>query len=314
MYTNTTTNISNQLYCINCNKLGHSYKKCLEPVISIGVICFYFDGVYLPDKNNCNYVIKNSYDTLSNIYKNKGFLDKSIKYCMICRRHSIGYVDIVRGKYSFNNINYFKYLISMLTYDEIELLLNNKFQEIWKALWITKDLSGNDYNSSELKFKLLKNGVKFENSNEIVQLNNILNNIEKKWSDPEWGFPKGRRNHKEDNVDCAIREFCEETGIDDDQFNLLDMHPFFEIYKSENNVRYKHIYYIAQFNNKYNIENKEIFLNDNEDNLNQYVEVSKIKWCNINDSINLIRDYSVEKKKIINKIHNKLCRVISSNY
>ena len=312
MYTNTT--INNQPYCINCNKVGHSYKKCLEPVISVGIICFYFDGLYLPEKSNCNYIIKNSYDTLSNIYKNKNFLDKNIKYCMICRRHSIGYVDIVRGKYSFNNLSYFKYLLSMLTNHEINLLLNWNFKEIWKDLWITKDLSGNDFSSSELKFKLLKNGVKFESSNQIIKLNNILNKNNNKWNDPEWGFPKGRRNNKENNVNCAIREFCEETGVDADEFDLLDMHPFYEIYKSENNVRYKHIYYIAQFNNKYNIENKEIFLNDYEDNLNQYVEVSKIKWCDIKNSNDLIRDYSVEKKKIINKIHNKLCRIISSNY
>ena len=30
---------------------------------------------------------------------------------------------------------------------------------------------------------------------------------------PEWGFPKGRRNLKERDRECAVREFSEETGL-----------------------------------------------------------------------------------------------------
>ena len=27
-------------YCKNCNQYGHQYKKCKEPIISYGVVCF----------------------------------------------------------------------------------------------------------------------------------------------------------------------------------------------------------------------------------------------------------------------------------
>ena len=30
----------NKLFCINCGKSGHNSKKCLCPIISIGIICF----------------------------------------------------------------------------------------------------------------------------------------------------------------------------------------------------------------------------------------------------------------------------------
>jgi 8-oxo-dGTP pyrophosphatase MutT (NUDIX family) len=33
------------------------------------------------------------------------------------------------------------------------------------------------------------------------------------FNEPEWGFPKGRRNPNEKNLKCALREFWEETGI-----------------------------------------------------------------------------------------------------
>ena len=35
------------------------------------------------------------------------------------------------------------------------------------------------------------------------------------YESPEWGFPKGRRNMHESDLDCAKREFEEETGIDE---------------------------------------------------------------------------------------------------
>jgi 8-oxo-dGTP pyrophosphatase MutT (NUDIX family) len=32
------------------------------------------------------------------------------------------------------------------------------------------------------------------------------------WEEPEWGFPKGRRDTQESDWVCALREFKEETG------------------------------------------------------------------------------------------------------
>ena len=31
-------------YCTNCNKKGHVYKNCLEPIISNGIISIYIDN------------------------------------------------------------------------------------------------------------------------------------------------------------------------------------------------------------------------------------------------------------------------------
>lgn len=32
-------NIENKFFCINCGKTGHISKKCLCPIISIGIVC-----------------------------------------------------------------------------------------------------------------------------------------------------------------------------------------------------------------------------------------------------------------------------------
>ena len=42
------------------------------------------------------------------------------------------------------------------------------------------------------------------------------------WDEPEWGFPKGRRNFNETDLNCALREFNEETGINMKSIKLLE--------------------------------------------------------------------------------------------
>jgi 8-oxo-dGTP pyrophosphatase MutT (NUDIX family) len=42
----------------------------------------------------------------------------------------------------------------------------------------------------------------------------ILNEIKEYWDTPEWGFPKGKKNRNENDRECAIREFREETNIE----------------------------------------------------------------------------------------------------
>ena len=36
-------------FCTNCGKYGHNYKKCIYPIISVGIICVLFTPVYFND-------------------------------------------------------------------------------------------------------------------------------------------------------------------------------------------------------------------------------------------------------------------------
>ena len=130
-----------------------------------------------------------------------------------------------------------------------------------------------------------------------------LNNTNKLlWYEPEWGFPKGRRNLKETNRDCAIREFEEETGITRDEYNIIyQIEPLEELFSGSNNIRYKHIYYVAMA--KDNINNN--FTID-KTNFNQVSEISNIKWHNYKECMNIIRTYNIEKKNVLEKLHKIL--------
>jgi len=74
-----------------------------------------------------------------------------------------------------------------------------------------------------------------------------LKNYKNNYTEQEWGFPKGRKKIKESDIDCAIREFCEETQLYKDDIQIdSKIIPFQEIFFGTNNILYKHVYYIAK--------------------------------------------------------------------
>ena len=140
----------------------------------------------------------------------------------------------------------------------------------------------------------IKTGVSI--NNETVTLKDIVNNSTTEWVETEWEFPKGRRNFKEKDLDCALREFEEETGISRNKISIVEnILPFEEIFIGTNHKSYKHKYFLAYMND----------LNEDLDNF-QVTEVSKIEWKTYSKCLESIRPYNLEKKKLITNINKVL--------
>jgi 8-oxo-dGTP pyrophosphatase MutT (NUDIX family) len=195
--------------------------------------------------------------------------------------------------------------LNLISEEEKDMLLTHDFQDLWNKLWeFNKKNSNNEYKNSEAKFNILKKGY-YTKKNEInifINLEIIIQNSRKVYNypEPEWGFPKGRRNLKEKNVDCAKREFEEETNFLPNDYHILNMNPLEEIYLSTNYSKYKHIYYISQINNA----NKKLGLDP--DNINQKIEIGDINWYSFEDGSQKIRNYNIEKKNVFYTLHNTI--------
>ena len=207
----------------------------------------------------------------------------TIEFLLIRRRNTLGYVDFIRGKYSIDNIEYIKNLFNIMTKDEVNCIRNSNFNILWKELWRNDlDIYSSEYSSAEIKF------------------DNIKNNLDKyiseddKWLEPEWGFPKGRRNYLEQDYKCAIREWEEETGYSQSDIDIItNIMPINEIFLGSNNKAYKYKYYIGIMPNIKNINNNY-----------SKNEISKVGWYKYTDAQNLIRNYSYEKLVILKSIYN----------
>ena len=251
----------NSVFCNNCGKIGHLFHQCKLPITSIGIIAI----------------------RKSNI---------GVEILLIRRKNSLGFVDFMRGKYNINNFTYIVNLFNKMSNEERNLILMQDFQYLWKYLWgsnINNQYKNEERLSNE-KLNILKQGIYINNM--FVDISTIISNTTESYEEPEWGFPKGRRNYQERDICCAIREFEEETGYLKTNINIIyNLFPIEEIYTGSNYKSYKHKYYIAMMNN-------------NNDPINNFqeTEISKIKWVKLEDAIKYIRAYNIEKINIINKI------------
>lgn len=157
-----------------------------------------------------------------------------IWYLLAQRRDTIEYADYLRGRYSYPNLyTYF----SLMTLQERERLRNHDFKTLWDDLWV-------DHNNRLYKEYLPKALLKFEANKKVMFefLDNTTSNVQ----EPGWGFPKGKKNGLETELECAIREFTEETRLSIDYLNLINISPIREIFKGSNGKMYSTVYYFAQ--------------------------------------------------------------------
>ncbi len=255
-----------QNYCNNCGNYGHLYGNCRHPILSYGIILFRVDELNVP------------------------------RIIMVERKDSLSFIEFIRGKYKTpENKKYIELLISRMTKLEKQKLLDKSFDELWKKLWIHIDNVNQrikkEYLKSKIIFEKLKKGL--WKDEKYYSLETIIKESGNKYEMNEWEIPKGRRSGHENNKDCAIREFNEETNIPFEKYNLIkNIIPLIEEYKGINSVRYKHIYYIGKTDEK-------IELCIDQTNKNQYTEIKDISWLSEEECYEKIRDYDLHKKKIV---------------
>ena len=250
-------------FCNNCGKIGHILNDCKNPITSIGIIAFRYN-------NSHSHSHSHSYS------------HSCFEYLLIQRNDSFGFVEFIRGKYPLYNQQYLQTLINEMTTEEKNKLLTMKFEDMWKLLW--GDFSNGQYRNEETiskeKFEYLKKGVKIKDVEYNIE--SLISSSTTKWIEPEWGFPKGRRNYQEKDIDCGIREFTEETGYSSNDFKLIEnIIPYEEIFIGSNIKSYKHKYYLAcMTNNTLDIQDY------------QKSEVKNIKWMSFDECLKYIRPYN----------------------
>jgi 8-oxo-dGTP pyrophosphatase MutT (NUDIX family) len=270
----STCQLSNNM-CNNCGKQGHSFYQCKLPIISYGIILF-----------------------------KKVMVEKETDYqfLMIRRKDSFGYIDLIRGKYLPNNLEQVQGIVNEMSELEKEKILRYEFRELWKMMW------GNTVNSqykneevhSAKKFEAIKNGIFIEETGEYKTLADLVKESTTGWKETEWEFPKGRRNNKEKDLVCALREFEEETGIPQDLIYVIEnVLPFEETFIGTNYKSYKHKYFLAYIKEEDDL-NSQPFVHF------QPSEVSKMEWKTLNQCLESIRPYHLEKKQLIQNVYKVL--------
>jgi len=257
----------NNNICNNCGKQGHLFHQCKLPITSYGIVVFR--------------------------HSNEG-----LQFLMIRRKDSFGYIDFIRGKYVFYNVEQIQQIIDEMSVCEKERLLTEPFEKLWKLLWgdCKMQYKGEEVASLK-KYESIKNGVVVDEKK--INLDEIIKNSSTSWEETEWEFPKGRRNFQEKDIECALREFQEETGYSSKSLSVIEnLLPFEETFIGSNHKCYKHKYYLAYMSDT----------NDKDNSTENYQksEVSKLEWKTVNECLESIRPYNLEKKQLIININKVL--------
>jgi len=302
--------------------------------------CNIADGIKIMNDNN--YKIDNECIKCDNsINMRKFFYYKNkILFLMVSRKFSIGFVEFIRGKYQVHDSHTIIRLFEQMTVSEITFihnsacyddilyyfLNNNNLME--KSDILNKVYRGkyaNEYCESKIKFETLLNS-----DDQIPwNLHFYTKTVKPKWKNVEWGFPKGRREtNTEENLCCARREFEEETGMNNNDYQILDkVEPIDEYLVGTNNVSYKHVYYLGissdnVYHSHIHTNNETTSKNNSNKPCSKYEgimpslsktdigsssydtqEIGEVKWFTFDDAMNNIRPYHVGKKSVLTKIY-----------
>ncbi len=273
---NSHHNVGNYCSCINCGKVGHLQKECVAPITSFGIIAIK--------------PIKTPTTPAS-----------SVEYLLVQRKDTMAYVDLVRGKYPTEEIKRMEALrvyADELTASERETLLNQSFENIWKGLWVNP-------RSRTCTYEFYRAKERFEHLN----LRPLFDQIPCRWTETEFGFPKGRKMMSETPLECARREFAEETGYRKEDYTLLsDIDPVEELYLGSNGKKYRHIYYLAVINPDAPPPSEV-----DRNNPHQGGEIRAVCWLSLEESLDRIRSYNKDKKRVLELVHRTITPRVLGN-
>lgn len=199
--------------------------------------------------------------------------DDDLYVLLIRRKDSLAYVEFVRGKYKPSDPHYVRQLVDGMTFEERRRIMTKEFDDLWKTMWISKSYRRHrpEYDKSFSRFESVKKGIR-----EYIEKNPMVG-----WKEPEWGFPKGRPNRGESVIQCAIREFKEETGIPKEKLIIINGPEYEEYYTGTNGILYRNKYVIGTC--------YEVRVGVDPLNHHQAKEISGVKWVRVRDAPDSIR-------------------------
>ena len=273
------------MICTNCGGSGHVFRTCIAPVTSYGVIMV---------RAQAGFNIAEALSINSGLVT--GMENQALEFLLIQRRDSLGFIELMRGKYKANDIDYIRLHLNNITQDERDKYLAGPFEDLWNSMWGLdhSHLYKNEYEIVQAKWLQIHNGVVDANG-KTWKTEDIMKTLEPAPTTPEWGFPKGRRDAQESDYVCAMREMFEETGVKEkDVIPIQNLEPLVESFFGSNHVHYCHKYFVVWVPPEVKVE-----FDDTNDHMRK--EIGDLRWFSLNEALAHLRPENIEKREVLLK-------------
>lgn len=259
----------------------------MAPVTSHGIIAFRVEETLDPTR-----VLAENETSIT------GFEEaKQLQFLLIQRRDSLGFVEMMKGKYPLDDYTYIMTQLKGFTKQERQRFLTLTFDELWNGMWgpSTNDTRyQTEKETSRSKFQSLRTvGLRCPDAT-VRSLPELFDTLGAGWDTPEWGFPKGRREVNETEQTCAVRELWEETGLGKEHITVIEnCEPLQETFFGTNHVHYCHKYYLAF------VKAQGPPLRYDPTNPYMKQEIGDVQWCTLEQALGKIRPENVEKREVL---------------
>lgn len=248
------------------------------------------------------------------------------EYLLIQRRHTMGYMDMIRGKYCDKAVHEIcQIYLQEMTIEERERIVTWPFEKLWFSIW---NANINDYNAENFQSQITVTPPWMSLQQYEIAKGNFSKLPLHDWIErlgpsfhhtAEYGLPKGRANLNETALNAALREFTEEVGcnvryrdVNDTSSDkvamsaelVLEMNsnrpPFIERFQATNGLNYLHTYFLAF------IPDVAFRPQVDSTNLIQANEIGAVEFCTLNEALQKFRSYDYAKKQVLIKIDSSL--------
>ncbi|AHC54921.1 NUDIX hydrolase [Tunisvirus fontaine2] len=198
---------------------------------------------------------------------------------LLCqRRHTIEFVELILSKIPKERL---LSACARLTEEERQKLCEWSFDALWDDFLPQKNCRLYFDDKEEMKTRFERN--KKEMVNCILSTTSSI-------FEPQWGFPKGKKNTKESSIVCAVREFVEETGMERNRIQIVDdSNPFIERFIGTNGKIYGSQYFLAYSDEEIKIQKKDF---GGVSTISE--EISELKWATYEEAKRVLSPERVE--------------------
>ena len=161
----------------------------------------------------------------------------TIKFLLYQRRDTFEYIEFIRGLWT--DASTLSRTFSLMTEEERQRILSHSFDDLWNDFWVNHDFYGykNGYEKAKRKYESIKTKIPLL----IASTTSLIPSL-------EWGFPKGKKASSEPPLRTAIREFCEETKLDNSKLRVrTNVKPFDESILGTDGKVYTSRYFLGQY-------------------------------------------------------------------